>query len=70
MEAIKQKEEYDDKRTKATQRWTSTTRSLENAQQGRRSIKAMLTFKSPEQEATILEGKAVGVREQLFDKVN
>jgi len=60
LEAIKQKEEYDDKRTKATQRWTSTTRSLENAQQGRRSIKAMLTFKSPEQEATILEGKAVG----------
>jgi len=63
LEAVKQKEEYDEKRTKATQRWTSTTRALESAASGKRSIKAILTFKSSEQEATVLEGKAVGVRE-------
>jgi len=62
LEAIQKKEEYDDKRVKATQRWTSTTRSLERAMSGKRSIGAILTFKSSDEEANRLEGKAVTVR--------
>ena len=66
LEAIQKKEEYDERRVKATQRWTSTTRSLERAMSGKRSIGAILTFKSPDQEVHMLEGKAVGVSEFTF----
>jgi len=57
LEAIQQKDLYESKMTKATNRWASTTRSLERNLSGKSSLTSL--FKNRDNERATLEGRAV-----------
>jgi len=61
LEAIQQKDLYEKKMTNATNRWASTTRSLERNLSGKSSLTSF--FKNRDTERATLEGRAVSVRE-------